>query len=151
MKRVDRLEPEFVEEIPVRLLSGKLYVSIIYGTALHLCCCGCGSEVVTPIHPTRWAFSYDGESISLHPSVGNWSLPCRSHYIVEKGRVRWAAQWSRAKIEAGRARERRDSSAYFAPETASPGPPADRDEPDGDGILGRLRRRWKRPSPTRVH
>ncbi|MGW5416889.1 DUF6527 family protein [Actinomadura geliboluensis] len=29
--------------------------------------------------------------MSLDPSIGNWSLPCRSHYGVRRGRVQQAA------------------------------------------------------------
>jgi hypothetical protein len=94
MRRIDHLEPEFVEEIPRTLELGRLYISIPYRTVTHLCCCGCGSEVVTSLHPRRWALTFDGETVSLSPSVGNWSLPCRSHYVITRNRVRWAESWS---------------------------------------------------------
>jgi hypothetical protein len=113
VSRIHRLEPEFVEEIPRTLEPGKLYISIPYTTALHLCCCGCGIEVVTPLHPTRWSLSYDGETISLSPSVGNWNLACQSHYVVRKGAVRWAPRWSKGRIEAGRERDRAAVESYF--------------------------------------
>lgn len=82
-----RLEPRFVEHVPERLEPGHLYVSMAYATALHSCCCGCGEEVVTPFTPTGWRMTFDGESVSLHPSVGNWNQPCRSHYVIDRGRV----------------------------------------------------------------
>ena len=63
MSRIDRLEPEFVEEIPRELEAGKLYVSIPYTTATHLCCCGCGSEVVNAPHPAQWSLTYDGDTV----------------------------------------------------------------------------------------
>ena len=37
------------------------------------CCCGCGEEVVTPFSPAQWQMSFDGEAVSLHPSIGNWN------------------------------------------------------------------------------
>jgi hypothetical protein len=46
--RQTALRPEFVEFIPEQLEDGVLYISHRYGTALHLCCCGCCSEVVKP-------------------------------------------------------------------------------------------------------
>ena len=52
MTKVERLGHEFVEGIPERLEEGVLYVSILYATAMHLCACGCGREVVTPLTPT---------------------------------------------------------------------------------------------------
>ena len=49
---------------------------------------------------------YDGETVSLDPSIGNWSFPCQSHYWLERGRVSWAEQWSRERIDRGRALDR---------------------------------------------
>jgi hypothetical protein len=76
-------------------------------------CCGCGNEVVTPLSPTDWRLLYDGEGISLEPSIGNWSFHCRSHYWVRKNRVVWAPGWSRAQIDGGRASDRIAKSERF--------------------------------------
>ena len=46
------LRHEFVEFIPDELEHGIIYISIRFATASHLCCCGCGNKVVTPIRPT---------------------------------------------------------------------------------------------------
>ena len=46
------LKHEFVEFIPDELEQGKIYISIRFATASHLCLCGCGNKVVTPIRPT---------------------------------------------------------------------------------------------------
>lgn len=70
-----RYTPEFVESFPTPLAAGVFYVSLEYNTCAHLCACGCGDEAVTPLSPAQWSFTYDGESISVRPSVGNWSLP----------------------------------------------------------------------------
>ena len=82
MKDPVRLTHEFVDFIPDRPEPGVLYVSIRYATAVHLCACGCGNKAVTPLTPKDWKLTFDGESISLHPSVGNWGFPCRSHYWI---------------------------------------------------------------------
>ena len=103
---VDRLDAEFVEAFPAAMEPGVLYVSLEYRTCGHLCACGCGQEVTTPLSRAQWAFTFDGEDISLWPSVGNWSLPCRSHYIVDQGRVRWARTFSEAEIKRNRSRDR---------------------------------------------
>jgi hypothetical protein len=79
-----------------------LYVCIPYTTVVHRCCCGCGREVVTPLGPTDWRVTFDGETVSLEPSIGNWSFPCRSHYWIVRNRVRWARTWTSAEIDAGR-------------------------------------------------
>src|SRR4051794_26363249 len=78
---------EFVEFIPDKLQTDTLYVSVSHRTAIHKCLCGCGVEVVTPISPTDWRITFDGETVSLFPSIGNWSYPCRSHYWIKKGKV----------------------------------------------------------------
>lgn len=127
MKRAERLEPSFVDEIPPQLQPETLYVSMQYGTALHLCACGCGNEVVTPLHPTRWRLSYDGESVSLHPSVGSGSLPCRSHYFIRSNNVVWMP-YSEEEAAIARARDRDDVAAYFDVEPAQ-APPGERSSP----------------------
>jgi Family of unknown function (DUF6527) len=126
MSRVSILRHVFVEHIPERLERGTIYVSIVYATVVHRCCCGCGEEVVTPLSPTDWRLEFDGESISLHPSIGNWSFPCRSHYWIEKNRVTWARRWTSREIDAGRAAERQDKARYLGEPSASPAhaPPA---------------------------
>lgn len=121
MTRRDDVRHEFVEFIPSVLQAGIIYVSIPYATVVHLCCCGCGSEVVTPLAPTDWALVYNGDSISLKPSIGNWGLPCRSHYWIVRNRVRWARTWTDERIAEGRDRDRRRRSAYFNATTAGDG------------------------------
>ncbi len=79
--------PKFVEFIPKEIDEGILYVSMEYGTAIHKCCCGCGEKVVTPITPTDWKLTYDGENISLNPSVGSFNLPCKSHYFIQNNNI----------------------------------------------------------------
>ena len=39
----------------------------------------------------------------MYPSVGNWQLPCRSHYWIEEGEIIHAKQWSDAEIKRNRA------------------------------------------------
>jgi hypothetical protein len=108
------LSHEFVEFIPDDLKQGTIYVSIRFATAMHLCCCGCGEKVVTPLRPTDWKLTFDGKTISLDPSIGNWSFTCRSHYWIRNNRVQWADQWSQEAIDAGRTRDRRAKERYFA-------------------------------------
>ena len=96
------LKHEFVEFIPDELEQRTVYISIRFATASHLCVCGCGNKVVTPIRPTDWTLSFDGKTVSLDPSIGNWSFPCQSHYYIRKNRVKWAPKWSREQIERGR-------------------------------------------------
>jgi Family of unknown function (DUF6527) len=102
-----KLECEFVEFVPEQLTSGIIYISMEYATASHFCCCGCRRKVVTPFRKkSGWIITFDGENVSLWPSIGNWSFPCRSHYIIREGRVEWAADMSEAEIAHGRQHDR---------------------------------------------
>jgi Family of unknown function (DUF6527) len=100
------LRHAFIEYLPERLEEGTLYVSMQYATAAHKCCCGCGNDVYTPLSPTNWKLTFDGRTVSLFPSIGNWSFPCRSHYWIRKNTVEWAKRWSDDEIDAGRANDR---------------------------------------------
>jgi hypothetical protein len=93
---------EFVEFIPQSLEEGVLYVSTEFATTAHSCMCGCGTKVVAPLSPTDWKMTFDGESVSLTPSIGNWSFACQSHYWLRNDRVRWARKWTDDEINAGR-------------------------------------------------
>lgn len=97
---------EFVDVIPADLDEGVLYVCIPYTTAVHKCFCGCGHEVVTPFAPRQWSLIFDGEAISLTPSIGNWSFPCRSHYWIRADEVHKARAFTDMEIAALRADDR---------------------------------------------
>ena len=122
--RITQLKHEFVEYIPEVLKPGILYVSVQHSTLAHSCCCGCGREVVTPLSPAAWSLIFDGASVSLHPSVGNWNLPCQSHYIIRRNQVLWAKKWSQRQIATGRARDRARAAAYFKASATPSGAPA---------------------------
>lgn len=107
------LEHRFVQHIPDSLEPGVLYVSMEYGTAAHSCCCGCGEEVVTPFTPTDWNMTFDGETISLRPSIGNWNFACRSHYLIKHGRVVEAGPWSDEQINAERRQDKVAKARYY--------------------------------------
>jgi hypothetical protein len=113
VSRLTSIRPQFVEFVPKELEDGVLYVSIPYSTSVHRCACGCGSKITLPISPVKWRFLYDGESISLWPSVGNWSYECQSHYWIQQNQIEWAPRWSRDKIEKARARDRTDRERYL--------------------------------------
>lgn len=110
------LAHQFVEFIPDVIEEGKLYVSMEYATTVHKCACGCGKEVVTPLSPTDWKLYFDGKTISLEPSIGNWGFPCRSHYWVRNNRAVWAEDWSQARVDANRAHDRHVKDKYYGVE-----------------------------------
>lgn len=118
MIRHMRLQHRFVERIPEPVEPGVLYISMEYATAAHSCCCGCGEEVVTPFSPTDWKMTFDGETVSLNPSIGNWTLACRSHYVIQGGNVLEYGSWTHEQVEAERRRGRIAKSRYYEQDIA---------------------------------
>jgi hypothetical protein len=98
----NQFHPVFTSTIPDDLDPNKLYISLEYNSVVHLCACGCGEEVVTPLQPAAWKLIYDGESVSLHPSIGNWSYKCRSHYWIKQNQIVWAEDWTDEQIKRSR-------------------------------------------------
>jgi len=89
---IEKLTVEEVVTMPERtkMQDGKLYVSKKYELAIHRCACGCGIETVTPIDKERgWTYMESPEGPTLHPSIGNQQLPCKSHYWVQGGKIVW--------------------------------------------------------------
>lgn len=121
MTRTNTITFKFVDTIPEKLEQGILYVSMEYATVVHKCCCGCGKEVVTPLTPTDWKLTYDGETVSLYPSIGNWSFACRSHYWIDRNAIHWSDQWSDGQVAAGRMRDRIAKDRYFNKENVPEG------------------------------
>lgn len=99
--------------MPKELQPGVLYVSEEFETAAHLCPCGCGSKVRTPLGPTAWSFIETPRGPSLNPSIGNWQRSCQSHYWIREGEIVWARQWSAKEILAGRAYEEEKRRLHF--------------------------------------
>lgn len=89
---------QYHKYIPDDLEEGILYISEQYSTAIHLCCCGCGEKVITPLKATGWELSFHENGASLYPSIGNWSFPCQSHYWIKEGGVEWSYKFSESEI-----------------------------------------------------
>ena len=116
------IRPEFVESAPRQLTDGVIYISDHFRTALHKCCCGCGKEVVTPLNPAGWSYFMKDGKVTLKPSIGNWSFPCKSHYLIVQNKVVWAGTMSDEKIAQVKARDTRDQEAYICLLYTSPSP-----------------------------
>ncbi len=114
MMKIQKIKPEYVEFIPEQIKDGVLYVSERYRTAVHKCCCGCGREIVTPLSSAEWVVRRNGNQVSLWPSIGNWSLPCRSHYIIRGNRVLQAGDMTGQQIRKVKARDKADKEALIA-------------------------------------
>lgn len=139
--RTDKFVHEFVRLMPKDLQPHVLYVSMEFATAVHLCACGCGSKVVTPLAPTDWKLTFDGEAVSLYPSIGSWALPCRSHYWIAHGRVDWSGDWPEEWVHEGRRSDRDSKRAYFDEKDASLRSSSKPTEPS---LWGRLQRKLRK-------
>lgn len=98
---------------PTELKPGHLYVSAQFSTAAHLCACGCGREVITPLSPAHWVLTFDG-TVTIRPSIGNWALPCHSHYVIDHGKIEWARNFTRDEIQRNRESDHRILDAVHA-------------------------------------
>ena len=88
--KITELKPLMVEYMPEKKEPGILYISNKFNLAIHLCACGCGNEVVTPIGDNGWTTNASFEDkVTLRPSIGNWGLPCKSHYYITNNKIEW--------------------------------------------------------------
>lgn len=132
-----KIKHKFVEFIPKEREEGVLYVSIPYATAVHNCFCGCGLKVVTPISPVGWQLTFDGETVTLFPSVGSWSFPCRSHYFIRRNTVVWGENMSHYEIERGRARDQKARDQHLGKHPIEPKEARKKKRRFWDGLKGR--------------
>jgi hypothetical protein len=133
------IEPVFAETFPDTLEPAKLYVSIPHRVAAHSCACGCGEPVFTPISPVGWSIQFNGEAISLYPSIGNWSLPCRSHYWIRNNRVEWSCRFSEGDIKAVKERDLLSRERYFG-QPDSPDKTKSEEPPEEGGFAKRAKK-----------
>ena len=108
-----KIKLQRVQYMPKDLQPEVLYVSEQFGAAAHLCACGCGSKVRTPLGPTEWSVEETDDGPTLRPSVGSWQQACQSHYLITCGEVRWSAHWTAKQIADGRHREEERRREYY--------------------------------------
>lgn len=108
-----KIRLERVHYMPQDLTPGVLYVSKEFGAVAHLCACGCGTKVRTPLAPTEWSLKETDRGPTLRPSIGSWQQACQSHYLITAGEVVWAEQWTPEEIACGRCREEERRRAYY--------------------------------------
>lgn len=109
--KTKRWDIEWVDDMPSILEPGIVYIAVRHRLTEHVCACGCGEEVSLPLGRSEWKLAYDGESISLWPSIGNWRLPCKSHYLIRESNTVWCNRWNEREILAGREKDRYDTQA----------------------------------------
>ncbi len=112
MSRRTSLSHRYVEFIPKELEDGVLYISNRFRTASHKCCCGCGHKVVTPLNSAKWRLVDHGTTVSLAPSVGLGTLPCRSHYWVRRSQIDWYPNMTGAQTAKAQQADRYASQVY---------------------------------------
>ncbi|MDC7217612.1 MAG: DUF6527 family protein [Spirochaetales bacterium] len=110
---MEKISLREVHYLPKVLEEGYLYVSEEFGIAGHLCACGCKSKVITPLEPTEWSIKIVDDKPSLDPSIGNWELPCKSHYWIIDGTIEWSYSWSEARIKEGRHSEEQRRKLFY--------------------------------------
>ncbi len=132
---------QFLNQLPPTLEAQTLYISMEYGTVIHLCACGCGRKVVTPISPNDWKLTFDGRSLTLSPSIGNWQYPCRSHYWIRNSRVEWAHDSGWPADTHPASSNGLSHTVESQDEVASP--EARREGNGHDGFWRRIQRRWR--------
>ena len=57
--------------------------------------------------------TFDGETISLRPSIGNWNTPCRSHYVINRNRIIEAGPWDEQQIQDERGRDKKAKARFY--------------------------------------
>lgn len=143
--KIKTLVPEYVKHVPESLSEGVLYISEEFETAGHLCCCGCGEEVFTPLNKAQWTLSKNRQkdTVSLYPSIGNWKYACRSHYWIENNVVIDAGAMSQKTIDTVIKRDQRDRHALVKEnnqKTAQATDPVNGTPAKRPGILSRFLR-----------
>lgn len=103
--KITQITPMFVEEIPNIIDEEILYVSLRYNSVIHRCACGCREIISTPLdREYGWTMKYDGEHISLYPSIGNGAYECHSHYFIRDNHIIWLGETTVVKQRVGQNR-----------------------------------------------
>jgi hypothetical protein len=129
VNRQNQIQHRYVEFIPKDLDEGILYISTRFKTASHLCCCGCGSKVITPLNPAKWRLVDQGSAVSLSPSIGLGALPCRSHYWIKRSRIDWYPNMTDALTHHAQQADEYASQVYTGERLPTPPSPQDTSTP----------------------
>lgn len=139
--RLQSIEPVFVEFVPEKLDPGKLYISLEYHTASHLCACGCGFEVVTILGPADSALTKSKRGVSISTSIGNSNFPCKSHYWIEDSQIVWASKMTPRLTALSRAKDKAAKARLYG-ETLNSQPPASASSPSPTPVSPSKRKPW---------
>jgi hypothetical protein len=84
-----------VERIPKLLSDGVVYHNEEFQLAALLCACGCGHRI-TLLVPDSHQVSSEGGLATIRPSIAVCDAPCKSHYFVTAGKVKFLPAFTRA-------------------------------------------------------
>ena len=83
-----RFRYQLVDRIPKEMVSGVVYHTREFELAGLLCACGCAHRI-TLLVPDSHEVEDEGGFATVWPSIGVLDAPCKSHYIITAGKVRW--------------------------------------------------------------
>jgi hypothetical protein len=95
--KTTELIPVFVDQLPLEVEEGKMYITDKYGISVHLCACGCGEKTFLPFRHIiegqehGWVHSIQDGKVSTTPSIGNWlwENPYHAHYFIVNNKIVW--------------------------------------------------------------
>lgn len=83
---IKKFETVHVNSLPIRseMEENQIYISEKTWQSSHLCACGCGEEVLTPLLRGGWHYYTNEENdVTLSPSITN--QVCDSTYSINQG------------------------------------------------------------------
>lgn len=86
------------ERLPSHVGPFEFYYSRRFEMAAVACACGCGHRVMLNLLDQHQLVIENGFP-TVSPSILVSDAPCLSHYFIRKGRVEWAQQWSKERVD----------------------------------------------------
>lgn len=68
------------------MIPGVIYYDTTSGYSYHLCACGC-RDLIMLKHNDKWTL--DENTVTISPSIGRMTAPCKSHYFIRNGKTIW--------------------------------------------------------------
>jgi hypothetical protein len=103
-----------VDRLPKVLDEGVVYHSQEFEVGAFLCACGCGHRVSLLVPDSHQVTSEAGLA-TVRPSISVCDAPCKSHYFISAGEVRWMPAFSESTAAATM---RSQIARHAAPEEA---------------------------------
>ena len=89
--KTETLSLLFVEYLPEKekVEPGIFYYAKEFDVSAHLCPCGCGGVVNLFYHRLDNGWGIDLQTLTITPSIYSYQWPCKSHYFITNGEVKW--------------------------------------------------------------